>query len=183
MVTVLILTIEVLCSYLLQSCVFTGLSVANQIPDLLMIVTVAAGYQNSRLTGMTVGFFSGLLLDIGSGGILGMYALFFMLLGYFSGHFNKYHVRKDLFFPLILITVSEFVVCTLMYVFNFLIKGDLHFLFYCKTVIIPKTVYTTAISVLYYELMEFLHSRVICRNEEDEAFLAPESIVDQEELK
>ena len=62
MLAFLVFTIEILVSYLLQSTVFSALSIANTVPDLLLIVAVAAGYQNSRLRGMTVGFFCGLII-------------------------------------------------------------------------------------------------------------------------
>ena len=177
MLAFLIFTIEILVSYLLQNTVFVTLSIANAVPDLLIIVAVAAGYQNSRLRGMGVGFFCGLMLDIGSGGILGVYALFYMIIGYVSGHFNNYYVQRDIFFPLMLITVSEFAMCTATYVFGFLIRGDLQLVTYVKHIFIPKILYTVVIAIVYYLILDFLYERVLNRKAEDESFLAPESIL------
>ena len=162
MLLVLILAIEILASFLLQSTVFVGLSVSNAVPDLLLIVTVAAGYHNSRLTGMGTGFFCGLLLDIATGGVLGVYALFYM------------------FVPLLLVAVSEFALCTCIYIFFYLIRGDLRFIRYVKDIFIPKMLYTVIIAIVYYLILTFLYERIINRNAEDEAFLAPESIIPEE---
>lgn len=180
MLLVLILAIEILASFLLQSTVFVGLSVANAVPDLLLIVTVAAGYHNSRLTGMGTGFFCGLLLDIATGGVLGVYALFYMLIGYTCGKFNQYYIQRDWFVPLLLVAVSEFALCTCIYIFFYLIRGDLRFVRYVKDIFIPKMLYTVIIAIVYYLILTFLYERIINRNAEDEAFLAPESIIPEE---
>ena len=180
MLAFLIFTIEILVSYLLQSTVFSALSVAGAVPDLLIIVTVAAGYQNSRLRGMAVGFFCGLILDIGSGGILGVYALFYMLIGYFCGHFNTYYVQRDIFFPTLLIAVSEFAICAANYVFKFLVRGDLQLSVFFKSIFLPKILYTVLIALIYYLLLDLLYERVLNRKAEDESFLAPESILTEE---
>lgn len=180
MLAILILTIEILVSYLLQSTVFAGISIANTVPDLLLIVTVAAGYQNSRLKGMGVGFFCGLLLDVGSGSVLGVYALLYMVIGYIAGHFGKYYVQKDLFFPLGLIAISEFALCTAVYVFGFLLNDAESFVTYVKTVFMPRILYTIVVSVIYYVLLTILYERVINRESEDEAYLPPESILPEE---
>ncbi|MBP5410556.1 MAG: rod shape-determining protein MreD [Lachnospiraceae bacterium] len=179
MLAFLIFTIEILVSYLLQSTVFASLQIAGAVPDLLIIVAVAAGYQNSRLYGMGVGFFCGLILDIGSGGTLGVFALFYMVIGYLSGHFSNYYVQRDIFFPLMLITVAEFGLCTAIYVFGFLIRGDLQLVTYVKSIFIPKILYTVVVAIIYYLILDFLYERVLNRKAEDESFLAPESILQE----
>ena len=40
--------------------------------------------------------------------------------------------------------------------------------------------YTVVIAIVYYLILTFLYERIINRNAEDEAFLAPESIVPEE---
>ena len=181
MLVFLVFTIEILVSYLLQSTVFSALSIANTVPDLLLIVAVAAGYQNSRIRGMAVGFFCGLILDVGTGGILGVYALFYMLIGYICGHFNKFYVQRDIFFPLLLVAFSEFAICSAYYVFGFLIKGDLQLAEYLKSIFLPKILYTVVAAIVYYLILDLLYERILNRNTEDESFLSPESILREEE--
>ena len=183
MLAFLLFTIEIIVSYLLQNTVFAALSIANAVPNLLVIVAVAAGYQNSRLRGMAVGFFCGLILDIGSGGILGVYALFYMIIGYICGHFHNYYVQHDIFFPLMLIAFSELAVCAANYVFGFLIRGDLRLMVYVKTIFVPRILYTVIISLVYYILLDILYERILNRKAEDEAFLTPESILAEDARK
>lgn len=177
MLAFLVFTIEILVSYLLQSTVFATLSIANTVPDLLLIVVVAAGYQNSRLRGMAVGFFCGLILDVGTGGILGVYALFYMLIGYICGHFSNFYVQRDIFFPLMLVAFSEFAICCAYYVFGFLVRGDLQLTEYLKSIFLPKILYTVVVAVVYYLILDLLYERILNRKNEDESFLAPESIL------
>ena len=50
-----------------------------------------------RKTGMFVGLFSGILMDtfFGFGGLLGLYALIYMLIGYINGLFKRLFYDED----------------------------------------------------------------------------------------
>lgn len=70
--------------FLLQSTVFRSLAFANIAPNLLIVVTASFGFMRGKKEGMIIGFFSGMLMDIFFGGILGFYALEYMYIGYFN---------------------------------------------------------------------------------------------------
>ena len=61
--------------YLLQSTVFQALSFASISPNLMIVVVSAFGFMRGKKEGLWIGFFTGLLLDIFTGSILGFYAL------------------------------------------------------------------------------------------------------------
>ena len=67
--------------FLLQTTLFQALSFASISPNLLIIVTASFGFMRGKKEGLWIGFFSGLLLDIFSGSILGCYALLYMYMG------------------------------------------------------------------------------------------------------
>ena len=73
--------------YLLQSTVFQALSFASISPNLMIVVVSAFGFMRGKKEGLWIGFFTGLLLDIFTGSILGFYALLYMYVGYFNGFF------------------------------------------------------------------------------------------------
>ena len=74
-----------------------------------MIVVVSAfGFMRGKKEGLWIGFFTGLLLDVFTGSILGFYALLYMYVGYFNGFFRKMFYPEDIKLPMLLIAVSDF---------------------------------------------------------------------------
>ena len=68
----------VIFSFILQSTVCRYIAFGNVGPNLLIITTATFGFMMGQKAGITVGFFTGLLVDIFSGGILGFHALLYM---------------------------------------------------------------------------------------------------------
>ena len=73
--------IAVIACFLLQCSLFEHLSIASVTPNLLIILTASAGFMRGKKEGMLVGFFCGLLLDILAGGLIGLYALLYLIIG------------------------------------------------------------------------------------------------------
>lgn len=165
MFTVLIIGIEILLGFLLQTAVFPHLSIAEIVPDILMIITVAVGYQKGHLQGMTTGLVAGLLLDIAFGEVLGVYALFYLLIGYCNGFLNKYYVENDLFLPMGMVAVSEFILSFAVYVFRFLVRGRLDIFYYIRRIMIPNVLYTVIVAILIYKLLDYVYIRILSDRE------------------
>ena len=91
--------------FLLQSTLFQALAFASISPNLLIAVTSAFGFMRGRKEGIWIGFFSGLLLDIFYGNVIGFYALVYAYIGYVNGFFRK------MFFPIV-ITTSQITAAT-----------------------------------------------------------------------
>ncbi len=166
MFTVLIIGIEILLGFLAQTAIFPHLAIAGVVPDILLIITVAVGYQRGHLQGMSVGIASGLLLDIAFGEVLGVYALFYLLIGYANGYLNKYYVEHDLFLPLGLVAISEFLLSFANYVFRFLVRGRLDVWYYIRRIMIPNVLYTVVIAIVVYKLLDYVHTHVLKKDED-----------------
>lgn len=120
------------------------------------------------MTGMLIGFFSGILIDIQFGQVIGLYAMFMLLIGYLVGFANKIYSHDDFTLPLLFISVANFVYQFLYYVFEFLLRGKLNFLYYLKAIIIPEIIYTLVVSVILYKLLHMInHSLEPKVNEEE----------------
>ena len=70
----------VLVCFLLESTVFHNLTFASISPNLMIIVVSSFGFMRGQKTGMTVGFFSGLLVDLFWGSMLGFHMLIFTII-------------------------------------------------------------------------------------------------------
>lgn len=160
--------IEIIMCFVIQSAAFPYISLADIMPNLLLIVVVSTAYMRGRLTGLTIGLFSGLLVDLIYGNnIIGLYAFMYLIIGYFMGFTNKIYSNDDYTFPIIFIGVSDFFYGFMYYVFQFLLRGKLDFLYYLRRFILPEMIYTVAVSILLYKLLHMIHNRLERKPEEE----------------
>jgi rod shape-determining protein MreD len=147
----------ILC-FLLQTTVFHEIALANVVPNLLIIITVAVGYMRGHKEGLFVGIMCGLLVDFVYGDVIGLYALIYMSVGYLNGFCNKIYYRDDFTIPIILVGISDFYYNFFYYIFNFLLRNRLNFFFYLRRIILPELVYTVLVSVVLYKLLHMLNA-------------------------
>lgn len=140
--------------FLLQCTLFKFISLGGIAPNLLIILTSAFGFMKGRTEGMFVGFFSGLMVDVLFGnGIIGFYTLIYTYIGFFNGMFNRMFFPDDVRLPILLITFSDLIYCFVVYVLTFLLRSRFDFGYYVLHIIIPETVYTIFITILFYRLL------------------------------
>ena len=104
-----------------------------------------------RKEGMLVGFFSGLLLDIVYGSLIGPYALLYMYLGYINGFFHRVYYMEDILLPMLMAGVNDLVYNLVVYIVAYLLRNRLDFPFYLLHVIIPEMVYTMLMTLVLYK--------------------------------
>ncbi len=152
--------IVIIVCFLLQSTVFQALSIAGVVPNLLLIVTVAAGYMHGRINGIYVGLACGLLVDICYGDIIGLFGLMYMCIGYINGYAHKIYFRDDYTMPIILVSISDLLYGFFYYVFLFLLRNRLNFFFYLKRIILPELIYTVVVSIVLYKILHILNVKL-----------------------
>lgn len=136
--------------FLLQSTLFQSLSFASISPNLLIVVTSSFGFMRGRKEGMWIGFFSGLVLDIFFGSVIGFYALIYSYIGYVNGFFRKRFFPDDIKLPLILIAASDFSYNILVYLFLFFLRSRFRFDYYLLNIMLPELVYTILVTIVLY---------------------------------
>jgi rod shape-determining protein MreD len=156
--------IEIIICYVLQSSLYQFISLAGAMPNLLIILVVSNAYMRGRMTGTAVGFFSGLLIDIMFGNVIGLYAMIMMIIGHLIGFAHKIYSRDDFTLPLIFIAVANFIYQFFYYVFEFLLRGKLDFSYYFRIIILPEIIYTVAAGILVYKLLHMIN-HALDRNE------------------
>lgn len=120
------------------------------------------------MTGLVVGFFSGLLVDIIFSNVIGICAMILMLIGYVAGYANMIYSKDDFTLPLLFVGLANLIYQFLYYIFEFLLRGKLDFSFYFRTIILPQTIYTVAASVLIYKLLHMINHLLDRRESEEE---------------
>jgi rod shape-determining protein MreD len=146
--------------YLLQCTLFNAFTLASIKPNLLLVVTASIGFMRGAKEGMLVGFFSGLLIDIQFGNVLGFYAFVYFVIGYMNSMFQQLYYDEAIKLPIVLIAFSEFLYGLIIYVFLFLLRSEFHFVYYFTHNIVPELIYTVVIALGLYPMMMFTNFRL-----------------------
>ena len=161
---ILISAVIIISCYLLETTVFQEFAMANVIPNLLIVVTSAFGFMRGKREGLLIGFFCGLLKDLSGGGLLGFYALIYMLIGYCNGFFKRVFYDEDVKLPMVLISASDLSYSLIIYICLFMLKNEFDFKFYFLNIIMPELVYTIVVTLALYQIIRHINRRL----EEDE---------------
>ena len=165
---VIISAFFVVTCFLLQCTVFRALNFGGIIPNLMVIVTASYGFMRGRRSGLLVGFFSGLLMDIFFGSLIGFYALLYMYIGYLNGIFRKMFYPEDIKLPMILILFSDLLYNLVCYILLFLLNGRFNLGHYVLNIIFPEMVYTMLIGVVLYKIIWCVDRLVLPKDSEED---------------
>ena len=148
----------ILVCFLLQCTVFHALSFGGIVPNLLIVLTASFGFMRGEKTGLLIGFFCGLLVDIFFGNSIGFYSLLYMYIGYMNGKFSAVFYPEDIKLPIALIIVSDFFYGFICYVILFLLRGRFDFQYYFMHIILPEIVYTIVVTIFLYPLILWINT-------------------------
>lgn len=157
---VIVTAFLILLCFLLQCTLFRGLSFGGIVPNLLIVLTASFGFMRGEKTGLLIGFFSGLLIDIFFGSNIGFYALLYMYIGYMNGKFCTIFYPQDIKLPVALILGSEFSYGIICYAILFLLRSRFDFKYYLVHIILPEIVYTIVVTLLLYPLILWINTRL-----------------------
>lgn len=163
----IVVTLEILICFLLQTTLFQWFRLAGVTPNLLLILTVSIGFMRGRKEGLFIGFICGLLIDVYYGDIIGICTLIYLIIGYLSGYANKIFVEEDFSIPLLLIGAGELIYFFLYYVLEFLLRGRLNIVYYFIHIGLPRIIYTVVVSIFVYRLFNKINSLLEYRTDEE----------------
>ena len=152
--------IIIIICFLCQTTVFHFLELSGVVPNLLLIVTMSFGLMRGRREGLLVGFFSGILVDIFFGNVIGPYAFIYMTFGYNNGFFHRIYYVEDVLLPMIMITLNDFFYNITIYIVFFMLQNKLNFMDYLSNVILPEMMYTIIITLFFYKLLVRINLRL-----------------------
>ena len=153
----IIVLLMILIGFLVQSTLFSVLSLGGVAPNILIILTSSFGFMRGKKEGMFVGFLCGLIMDILFGDIIGFLALVYLVIGYLNGFFASIFYPEDIKLPMGLISASELIYCSLVYIFKYLIQGRTNFGYYFIHMILPEIVYTILLTIIVYKGILFVN--------------------------
>ncbi len=143
-------------AFAIQNCIFPLLPFLSASPNLLLILTFSFGFIEGKRAGMVYGVLAGLLLDLFYSGPFGFYTLFYIYVGYINGICTKYYYEDYITLPLILSIFNDLAYNMYIYIFRFLIRGRLDFLYYFRQLMIPELIFTVVTTLFVYRLILFI---------------------------
>ncbi|MDD6174857.1 MAG: rod shape-determining protein MreD [Firmicutes bacterium] len=148
--------LELIAVYVLQTTPGIIPAVSGARPVLLIPAALTIAMFEGDIGGMAVGIAAGLLIDMGGSDILGFHAIVLAILCFVLGSMTMQIFRTNLLVALLAAVVAVPVVIVLQWVFFYILPGygDLQYVFLGS--ILPKMVYTFAVTPLFY-----LFNRVI----------------------
>ena len=156
----IVVTMLVIVCFLLQCTVFHAIAFGGIVPNLLIILTASFGFMRGEKTGLVIGFFCGLLMDIFFGEVIGFNALLYMYVGYTNGKFNHIFFPEDVKLPMVLIICSDLFYSITCYILMFLMRARFHIGHYFLHVILPEIVYTIVITIFLYPVILWINHRL-----------------------
>lgn len=147
-------------AFTIQNCIFPLMPFLSAAPNLLLILTFSFGFMEGKRAGMMYGLVAGLLLDLFYSGPFGFYTLFYIYVGYMNGICTKYYYEDYITLPLILCVINELAYNLYVYIFRFLIRGRLNFLFYFRELMIPEIIFTVITTLFVYRLLLYINRRL-----------------------
>ena len=154
------LVLLVLIAYILQATLLDMLQIGHIKPNLIIMVVIHIALLRGYWEGGLTGLFAGMLMDILTGRIFGVYAILAMLIGLLAGSFHQRIFRDNfisaMFFTFIFVTLFEFS----FYFFEFYIWGQKHIWYAFSQVILPCALYTSILSAPLYMLIYRLNDKM-----------------------
>lgn len=166
-IKILITGLIVIFAFVLQSSLSLSSSQLVTTPNLLVLVTCIFGFMRGCNYGSVTGLFCGLLVDIFFGELIGLYALIYMYVGFFSGLFKKMFYSDHVFMPMLLIFSGDFLYNLACYTFRFLLRNKLDFSFYFEKIIFPEMIFTTFLIFVLYKLFYLLNEKILTEKQEN----------------
>ena len=153
---VILISLTIFACFLLQTSIFSRFRIAGVVPNVLIIITSSFGFMRGRRYGGIVGFCCGILMDLFNSSLFGMYALFFLLIGYLNGLFRKVFYGDDMKLPLLFVAVSDLMYGLFVFVFMFLRRSRVDIGFYFMNIMMPEMVYTICVTIPLYFVLDFV---------------------------
>jgi len=145
-----IMTVLFLIGLILQSTLFSRLTVAGVKPDLILIFVIFYALLHGSREGALVGLMGGLLQDLLFGQNIGINALSKIVVGYLFGTLEKKIYKENLLIPMVVVFLGTFLNETILYLLRMADGPVLNFFTSVKTVIFSVALFNSCLVPFVY---------------------------------
>ncbi len=145
--------------HILESTLFQYIRIGGIGPNFMIMLIVSFALLRGSKEGMAIGGVAGLLYDISFGLHIGPTLLSYMFIGFVCGKFNKNFYRENFIIPFICTLVSS-LFYSMINILSFVLRGQLHFGYFIKAIVIPELIYTITLSLIVYQIAYLINERI-----------------------
>ena len=160
MVRILVMVIFVVINYVLQTTFFPHVAILSVTPDTALVLIVSYAILRGDIEGAMFGLFAGLVQDVSGGMFIGIFALLGFLVGYICGKPFRNFFKENYFLPFFIVVMASLAHQFALYVATIMFTGQLEFVHYLRTIILPSTIYTASLSIPLYIVLHFINARI-----------------------
>lgn len=147
----LTLTILFLFSLILQSAVFSHLTIFGVKPDLVLVVIILYAIMNGSKEGALAGIIGGIIQDLAFGQYLGMNILTKVITGYLCGLLERRIYKENLLIPMIVILIGTLLNEFMLFLFRLMVDISTSSFVNVKEIILITAFYNSIVTLFIYK--------------------------------
>ena len=165
-----LILVMLLASFLLQYSVIARFSFLRCAPNLMLILTFFFAYVRGKNSGMLVGFFAGLMIDIFYCDVIGYNMLVLVIIGLICGSLGKIFYADNIFTPMLILMLSALAYDICYYFVWFILQSTFAFGYILLHTIIPELLLTFVAGVILIKPLTFIVKKMYsyCDNDAQE---------------
>lgn len=145
------MTLIIIGNFILQSTIFSHISILGVVPNTGLIIIVAIGLLKGRRFGGVVGLLVGLLQDIIFSPVIGVNGFIYFFVGYFVGMAEDKLSKDNLLIPFIVTAISTMAYHVFYYIFIYFLGYSIDFAIFFREIVILEILYNSLISIFIYK--------------------------------
>ena len=149
----------ILVSFLFSASVLTSFNLGVMF-DLSLVIMICYGFFKGEVKGAIFGFVVGFVYGILMANIVGFFAFLGFATGFVSGIFRENDQDRSLIITILIVLAIVFSYQTVSYLGQSVLFGQFGFLQRFHTVVLPKTILTTALFIPVYLFVSFVRNKV-----------------------
>ena len=157
-----VIAVTVFISIVLESAFFPFLSMNGVVPNITMILVICYALYQEEDQAAVIGLLAGLVKDIAVGRIIGVSAITFMMLGYFTSHYKHKIFAEHATTPLIITIFGTFFHESCYLLFVFFLGYQVNLIYAVQQVWILQALYNfLMVMPVYFALRKVLNWHVM----------------------
>lgn len=155
----LVLSTLLIVMHVLESTLFQYIRIGGVGPNFMIMIIVSFALLRGSKEGALIGIGAGLLYDLSFGLHIGPTVISYMLIGFVCGKLNRNFYRENFIIPFICTLVSSLFYSGVN-IMAFVLRGELAFVYFIKSIVVPELIYTITLSLIVYQLAYSLNERI-----------------------
>lgn len=149
-----ILVIVLFFIYFLQSNFFNWFTIAGIMPNLFVIFVLFIGLFTNRVTGVTYGVTTGIIIDLVMGKQIGINAVGYGIIGFLAATFDKNFSKDSRATIMFMVLGSTIIFEVITYLLNSIFaSSNIEILYFIKTLAI-EVIYNLIITIIIYPILQ-----------------------------